>query len=95
MVDYEGEFEKIGDLIIDEHVRKFHFSFRNINVYEAFKNAIDMVYDSQDTSFTGVLDIIDTPLFNMIDRLKHGKGVDFKHDFIQYEGNNCHIPTTG
>ena len=36
---------------------------------------------------------IDTPQFNKVNRSQYGNGCDFKHEYNEYRGNNCFIPT--
>ena len=38
---------------------------------------------------------LDTPQFNKIKRSEDGNGCVFKHQIIEYRGNNCFIPTKG
>ena len=95
MGDYQDEFEMIGDMINGEHVRKTCVSFRNIIVFEPYIKAIDMVFDSEDSNFTGGFYKLDTPLFNMINKSNFGKRVDFKQKIIEDKGNNCYMPSEG
>ena len=37
----------------------------------------------------------DTPQFNKVNRSQYGNGCDFKHEIIEYRGNNCFTPTKG
>ena len=75
---------KVGDLIRQTHVR-----FRNMNDFEAYYNSIDEDYDSDDSIFNGYIYKIDTPQFNKMKRSEYGNGCDFKHEIIEYKGNNC------
>ena len=93
--DYERDFEMICDLITGRNVRKTHNNFGVIIHYEAYINAKDMDYDSEDRIFQGVFLELDTPVFSMINRSINGKGVDFKHEIIEYKENNCYIPMKG
>ena len=38
---------------------------------------------------------INTPQFNKVNRSQYGNGCDFKHEILEYRGNNCFIPTKG
>ena len=60
--------------------------------YEAYINAIDEGYDA---IFNGYIYKINTPQFNKVNRSQNGNGCDFKHEIIEYRGNNCYIPTKG
>ena len=66
---HEGEFEKIGDLINGEDVRKTQIRFRNFNEHEAVMNAMAMEYISEDSIFTNVLYKLNTPVFDSLIRL--------------------------
>ena len=81
---------KIGDHILDTHVR-----FRKIDDYEAYINKIDQDYESDDAIFNGYIYKINTPQFSLVNRSQYGNGCDFKHEIIEYRGNNCFIPTKG
>ena len=93
--DYIGTFEMVGNLKVGDQIRQTHVRFRNMNDFEAFINSIDEGYDSDDCIFNGYFYKIDTPQFNKVKRSEYGNGCDFKHEIIEYRGNNCFIPTKG
>ena len=93
LVDKTGEFEMVGSLRVGDQNRQTHIRFRTIAVYEAYNNAIDQDYESEDSIFNGYFYKIDTPHFNLVDRSQYGNGCDFKHEIIDYQGENCFIPT--
>ena len=95
IVDYTGEFEMVGELSIADHNRQTHIRFRNITEYESYINAIDQDYESEGAIFNGHIYKIDTPQFNTVNRSQCGNGCDFKHESIEYQVNNCFIPTKG
>ena len=95
LLDYTGEFEMVGELSIADHIRHTQIIFRNINDYESYINAIDQDYESQDANVNGYIYKIDTPQFNLVNISQYGNGCDFKHQIIEYRGNNCFIPTKG
>ena len=61
--------------------------------YEFYINSIDESYDAEDAIFNGHIYKINTPIFNKINRSQYGNSCDFKHEIIEYRGNNCFIPT--
>ena len=93
--DYESEFEMVGILKVGDQIRQTHIRFRNISDYEAYINAIDQDYDSEDAIFNGYIYKIITPHFNKIKRSQYGNGCNFKREIVEYIGNNCYIPTKG
>ena len=93
--DYVGEFEMVGNLKVGDQIRQTHIRFRNINDYEAYINAIDLDYDSEDAFFNGYIYKINTPQFNKVNRSQYGNGCSFDKIIIEYLGNNCYIPTKG
>ena len=95
LLDYEGIFEMICNLKVGDQIRQTHIRFRNIDDFEAYINSIDQDYDSDDAIFNGYIYKIDTPQFNKVNRSEYGNGCDFKHEIIEYRGNNCFIPTKG
>ena len=93
--DYIGVFEMVGNLKIGDQIRQTHIRFRNMDDYEAYINSIDQDYDSDDAIFNGYIYKLDTPIFNKVNRSQYGNGCDFKHEIIEYRGNNCFIPSKG
>ena len=95
LLDYDDSFELVGNLTVGDQIRQTHSRFRNIADYEAFNNSIDEDYDAEDAIFNGYIYKINTPQFNKVNRSQYGNGCDFKHEIIEYRGNNCFIPTKG
>ena len=93
--DYEGEFEMVGNLKVADQIRQTHIRFRNISDYEAYINAIDQDYDSEDAISNGYIYKINTPQFNKVNSSQYGNGCSFDKIIIEYRGNNCFIPTKG
>ena len=93
LVDYNGEFEIVGNLRVGDQIRQTHIRFRNISDYESYINAIDQDYDSEDAIFNGYIYKINTPQFNKINRSQYGNGCSFDKIIVEYRGNNCYIPT--
>ena len=93
--DYTGKFELVGNLKVGDQIRQIRIRFRNITDYEAYINAIDPDYESEDSIFNGYIYEIDTPQFNLVNRSQYGNGCDFKHELIEYRGKDCYIPTKG
>ena len=89
--EYTGEFEMVGYLKIGDQNTETHARFINISNYEAYINTIDQNYDSEDAIFNGYIYKIDIPQFNLVNRSQYGNGCDFKHEIIEYRGNNCYI----
>ena len=93
LLDYEGEFEMVGNLKVGDQSRETRIGFRNINDYEAYIKTIDQDNDSEDTIFNGYIYKFNTPQFNRINRSQYGNGCSFDKIIIEYQGNNCFIPT--
>ena len=97
LVENTGEFELVGKISVGDQIRETHFRFRKINEYESYFNAIDQDYEPEVAIFNGYIYIyiykIITLHFNIVNRSQYGNGCDFKHEFIEYGGNNCFIPT--
>ena len=93
--EYEGDFEMDGNLKVGDQVRQTKIRFRNMDDFEAYINSIDQDYDSEDAIFNGYIYKIDTPQFIKVKRSHYGNGCDFKHEIVEYFGNNCFIPTKG
>ena len=83
----------VEELSIGDHIRQTHFRFRKITDSEHFNNAIDQDYESEDAIFNGCIYQLNTPQFNVVNISRYGNGCDFKHQFIEYCGNNCYIPS--
>ena len=93
--DYVGAFEMIGNLKVGDQMRQTNIRFRNRDDFEAYISAIDEGYDAEDAIFNGYFYKLNTPKFNKVNRSQYGNGCDFKHETIEYRGNNCFIPTKG
>ena len=94
--DYTGDFELIGSMLVGEIEQKTNISFKNVDDFESYINAIDNSgYDSEDVIFTGWLYKLNTPELRKLNRSQYGRGTDFKQDIVEYVGNNCYIPTSG
>ena len=92
---YGGEYKLFGKLTVGDQIRETHIRFRNTPHYEPYKNAIDEEYDADDAIFNGHTYKIETPDFNVVSRSRYGNGCDFKHQIIEYKGNNFYIPSEG
>ena len=95
LVDYNGEFEMVGNLKVDDQIRQIYIRFRNITDYEAYINAIDQDYEAEEALFNGYVNKSNTPQVNLVKRSQYGNGCDFKHEIIEYRVINCFIPTKG
>ena len=95
LLDYVGAFETVGNLKVGDQIRQTHVRFRNMNDFEAYINSIDEGYYADDSIFNGYIYKISTPQFIKVKKSQYGNGCDFKHEIIEYRGNNCYIPTKG
>ena len=93
--DYTGEFGMVGKLSLGDQIRETHIRSRKMDDFESYINAIDEGYEAEDTTFKGLTYKIITPQFNLVERSQYGNGCDFKHEIIEYRGNNCFIQTKG
>ena len=85
----------VGTSIVGDQIRQSHIRFRNMNDYEAYINSIDQDYDSDDSIFNGYIYKSDTPQYKKVNRSQYGNGCSFDKVIIEYQGNNCFIPTKG
>ena len=95
LIDYEGVFEMVGNLKVGYQIRQTHIRFRNMDDFESYINSIDQDYDSDDSFFNGYIYEINTPQFNKVNRSQYGNGCSFDEIIIEYQGNNCYVPTKG
>ena len=95
LLDYVGEFEMDGNLKVGDQLLRIVSRFKIMDNYEAYINSIDQDYDAEDATFNGYIYKLDTPQFIKVNRSQYGNGCDFKHEIIEYRGNNCFIPTKG
>ena len=89
LLDYVGEFEIDGNLKVGDQGRQTVTRFENMDNFEASINSIDQDYDSEDTIFNGYFSKLDTSQFNKANRSQNGNGCEFKHEIIEYQGNDC------
>ena len=88
--DYTGDFELIGSMMIGEIEQKTNIRFQIVDDFGAYINAIDNGgYDSEDLIFKGWLYKLNTPDFKKVNSSQYARGTDFKHDIVEYLGNNC------
>ena len=83
----------VARLKIADQTRETHIRFRNIDDFESYLNAINQDYESEAAIFNGQIHKIYTLQSNSVNRNQYGIGCDFRHEFIEYRGNNCFIPT--
>ena len=83
MRDYGGEFQMADNVKIGDQIRQSHIIFKNITVYEAYVNAIDQDYESEDAIFNGHNHKISTSQFKLVNRSQYGHGCDLKHEIIE------------
>ena len=95
LIDYTGEVEMVGNSKVGDQIRQTHIRFRYFSDYEAYNNAIDQDYESEDSIFNVYVYKNNTTQINLVNRSKYGNGYDFKHEIIEYGGTNCFIPTKG
>ena len=93
--DYESVFEMVANLKVGEQIRQTHIRFRKMDYFEAYINAIDQDYGSEDAIFSGYIYKIETKQFNKVNRSQYGNGCSFDKIIIENQGNNCFIPTKG
>ena len=93
--DYTGDFELIGKMIIGPVELKTNISFKNMDDFERYINAIDNDYDSDDVIFTGFVYKLNTPQIKVVKRSAYGKGTNYMQEIVEYYGQNCYIPTSG
>ena len=92
--DCTGDFELNGLMIIGPIEHKTNTGFKNMIDFERYVNAIDVVYDSGDVTFTGYIYKLNTPQFSVVERSAHGKGTNYMYEIVEYRGQNCCIPTS-
>ena len=85
----------IGSMLIGQIEQKTNITFKKLDDFEAYINALDVVYDSEDVIFTGWLYKLKTPDFNKVKRPQYGRVTDIKQDIAEYIGINFYIPTSG
>ena len=95
LLDYEGQFELVGNLKVGDQIKEIRIRFRIINDFKTYIINIDQDYDSEDTIFDGYIYKLNIPQFKKINRSQDGNGCSFDKVIIEYGGNNCYIPTKG
>ena len=85
----------IGYMLIGQIKQKTNITFKKFDDFEAYINALDDDYDSEDVIFTGWLYIFKTPDFNKVKGPQYGRFADIKQEIADYIGINCYIPTSG
>ena len=76
-----------------EHKTKIRY--KNMDDFESYINAIDIDYNSEDVTFTGYVNKLNTPQFNAVRRSAYGRGTNYMQAIVEHHGQNCYIPTSG
>ena len=96
LLDYAGDFELIGSMLIGDIKQKAKNRFKNIDVLSTYNNSIEKgSNDSDDAIFKGWLFKLNTSEFIKVNRSQDGSGTDFKQDIVENIGKYCYIPTSG
>ena len=61
LLDYRGDFDVNGSMVIRPVEHKTNVRFRNMDHFESYMNAVDVDYDSKDGTLTMYLKKINTP----------------------------------
>ena len=69
--DYNGEFEKVGNLKVGDQIRQTHGRCRNVADYKSYIIPIDQDYESEDAIFNGYIYRIDTPQLSKVNRSQY------------------------
>ena len=93
--DYTGDFELNGKMIIGPIEHKTNIRFKNKDDFKRFINAIDIDYDSEDVTFICYVYKLNTPQFKVVKRSAYGKSTNYMQETVEYQGQNCYIPTRG
>ena len=67
-LDYMGDFEKMGSMLICKMEQKTNLRYKNVDDFETCMNAIDVDYDSEDVIFAGWQLKLNTPEFDRVNR---------------------------
>ena len=84
-----------GNLKVGEQIRQTHIRFRNTDGFQSYFKIIEEGYDAEFAIFNGYVYKLNTPQLKLVNISQYGNGCDFKHEIIEYRGNNCYIPTKG
>ena len=82
-------------MVIGPVEHKTSIRFKNLDDFESYINAIDIDYDSEDVFFTGYVYKLNTPQVNKVNRSQYARGTNFRHDIVEYIGNEGYVPTSG
>ena len=83
----------VGTAFIGDNLGNTHKRFRNVDDFEICINSINDGYDSQDAIFKRHFYKLNTSQFYRVNRSRCGNACDLKQETIEYQGNNCFIPT--
>ena len=82
-------------MVIGPLEHKTNNSFRNMDDFESYINAIDVDYDSEDVTFTGYFYKLNTPQFDVVKRSAYDKVTDYIIEIFEYKGQYCLKPISG
>ena len=81
--DFIGGFVLNGMMIIGPIEHKTNISFKIMDDFESYIDAIDIDYQSEDVTFTGCNYILNTPQFNVAERSAYGKGTNYMQEIVE------------
>ena len=83
LLDYEGDFELNGLMVIGPVEHKTNIRFINMDDIKSYINAIDVDYDSEDVTFTGYVYKLNTHQFNVVKRSAYAKGINSRQKLLK------------
>ena len=89
---YTGDFELNGIKINGPIEHETYIRFKNTDVFESYRNAIDVDFDSEDVTFTGYVYKLNTPQFKVVKRSACGRGANYMQETVEYHGQKFYIP---
>ena len=90
--DYVGDFERVGSLKVDVKFDRHILDLEILMILNLIATLL-MKDVMQEMLFSKVFLKLITPQFNKVSRSQYRNGCDFKHETIEYRGNNYLIPT--
>ena len=82
-------------MIIGPIEHKINIRFKNMDDFESLINAIDVDYDSENVTFAGYVYKLNTLQIKIVERSAYSKGANYMQEIVEYNGQNCYIPTSG
>ena len=82
-------------MVIGPAERKTNTRFKNMDDFAKHRSAIDIVYGSEEVTFTWYVCKLNTAQFKVGKQSAYAKSTKYLKEIVECRGQTCYIPTSG